>query len=1371
MKICKRFNAIILVFAILFSMLQAVAFAENSIEAVYGSNGNIVDIKGTFSSKVNASVSLTVLPKGLNVKTLTPSVINENKYPMRQIKCGENGAFSAEIGMPESFASGVYIVKAVSGTETVSCEFSYVASSDLNNIIGAVNSANTSSLPQILTDNATLLGLSANDTKYAADIAKYLYTDKPNGGFNTGNFFESLSRCVALAHVKNGEVSVITAYDTYFGIDVSDMTAQELAVIPQILASEADAGSKELLNRCILTAKMQFISSYAQLDGIIKAYGSNAGMDLSVYSAMSSTKCNSVLKSVYEQLPNNFNDFNTLFARIVAEEFAKTDCVSSGSSSGSSFSGFEPAVNQTENSNNNLQNNDFADMDGHWAKDYAKKLKNKGIISGRENNMFCPDDNVTRAEFVKMLLAAIGGKTSNIVYFSDCAETDWFFTYVSGAKEAGIVYGNGTEFNPMENITRQDAAVMIYRVLNTSETAEASFGDTTEISDYARDAVGYLSKLGIINGSDGNFMPKNNATRAEAAVMICNMLDGKSSIGTQDKQTAAADEAYGLISAISRSDEYMPYSAENCTRGAFLSAALSVAGVDHNAQSGAEFSDLSPGTEIYGYASYAVNNGIINDGEKLRPDDDISYEEAAQITLNTFGYGVAADSSSYLETASQVKLFRGVNTADGISYAEAYKILYNMLKAKDIETGFAGEKMTYKQSENDILLNHYNIKEVKGVMTANEYTDLNDISASGGSIFDREGKIAVDGNDYYVSTSDYNSLIGCGVTAYVRVDKDLDREEAVFVYADKNEIIELNSYELRHDNGYIYDTSVNKKYKISKSFSAVVNGKLDTSFGLDNLDNVVGTVKLIYNDNSSACEVLIVTDVKYVKVASFNRQSMIISGANANDTQLIIPEDAKISVSSSDGENAELADISAGAYIAYAASKDRELVDIVILNSTIDGTAKRIVEDTKLVIDDTEYYMSSYFTGNSLNDLTMGVTGTYLAGLFGDIVAADGYEMMLKYGYLISAKNDDYENRLIIRMFTQDGEMLKVETADEVKIDGVKQKDLESVLQNSMANPTVVKYALDGDNRISVLDLPETMNFFKDSGKADLDVYNGLTRNIVGDAEDRYYYMSGTMYPSITTEEAIVFRIPKNKDMYENYDIGFSFDEGYLSDGTDIEVYDAGMDGKAKVLCAFVDDNASVYVNSPSMVVEKVIESVDEEGAVRKLVSSWSDGKFAEYYLAENISIEKKKKQGELEFGDIIRFHAIGNEIKAMYVDFIGKDFMMNYITGSGLANFNSRTTNYQYRAGGVYSVVNGSALIAKLAKVNNNDAEQRIDYNYTPDGFVRVNIPSQVICADSAEKKISVTDANAINTYLNSDNPSKVVIKTYRSSATYCVI
>ena len=79
-------------------------------------------------------------------------------------------------------------------------------------------------------------------------------------------------------------------------------------------------------------------------------------------------------------------------------------------------------------------------------------------------------------------------------------------------------------------MSRQDMAVVIYRTaeklgLKISGEAE-SFADSSDISDYAKDAVKALTAKGIINGmGDGTFAPKATVTRAQAAKVIYGLIE------------------------------------------------------------------------------------------------------------------------------------------------------------------------------------------------------------------------------------------------------------------------------------------------------------------------------------------------------------------------------------------------------------------------------------------------------------------------------------------------------------------------------------------------------------------------------------------------------------------------------------------------------------------------------------------------------------------------------------------------------------------------------------------------------------------------------------------------------------------------------
>ena len=118
-------------------------------------------------------------------------------------------------------------------------------------------------------------------------------------------------------------------------------------------------------------------------------------------------------------------------------------------------------------------------------------------------------------------------KAAYAAKFGDVKETDWFAPYVLALSEKGTIAGYNGMFEPQKPISRQDMAVMVQRALKErGESFEKSavFSDEEQISDYAKEAVKALGGAEIINGYNNEFMPRSNATRAQAAAIMFNIL-------------------------------------------------------------------------------------------------------------------------------------------------------------------------------------------------------------------------------------------------------------------------------------------------------------------------------------------------------------------------------------------------------------------------------------------------------------------------------------------------------------------------------------------------------------------------------------------------------------------------------------------------------------------------------------------------------------------------------------------------------------------------------------------------------------------------------------------------------------------------------
>lgn len=242
----------------------------------------------------------------------------------------------------------------------------------------------------------------------------------------------------------------------------------------------------------------------------------------------------------------NFNNFEELKKKISENKRVSSDNSSGGTGGGGRSSNINsgmsansvPNVETPANDDNTLNLTEFYDVPNDaWYKSELTELVQRGIINGKGNGIFAPNENITRAEAAKMIVSAMK-ITSEInpntkIIFDDVKSGDWFFKWVMTAAENGIVNGTGDGmFLPNDFVLRSDMAVIIYNAYRhikgvepTSRT-EYVFADKNEIPEYASDAVDYLVQKHIINGySDGTFRPNDSLKRCEGAKLIYGFIE------------------------------------------------------------------------------------------------------------------------------------------------------------------------------------------------------------------------------------------------------------------------------------------------------------------------------------------------------------------------------------------------------------------------------------------------------------------------------------------------------------------------------------------------------------------------------------------------------------------------------------------------------------------------------------------------------------------------------------------------------------------------------------------------------------------------------------------------------------------------------
>ncbi|MDP5275240.1 S-layer homology domain-containing protein [Chengkuizengella axinellae] len=182
----------------------------------------------------------------------------------------------------------------------------------------------------------------------------------------------------------------------------------------------------------------------------------------------------------------------------------------------------------------------FTDTKSHWAESSIEKMSEEGHIGGYPDGSFKPEGQITRAEFTAILTRIVGiDEVKNP--FQDANDAKWADGIIGGAEEVGMIEKSeyGSNFNPNTPITRLEMAKMIARAFVLEDEYEGKFDtyisydqndlifkDAKDIKDKDAQYVAFATDLEIIGGyPDKTFKPSNQATRAEAVVMLLRFMD------------------------------------------------------------------------------------------------------------------------------------------------------------------------------------------------------------------------------------------------------------------------------------------------------------------------------------------------------------------------------------------------------------------------------------------------------------------------------------------------------------------------------------------------------------------------------------------------------------------------------------------------------------------------------------------------------------------------------------------------------------------------------------------------------------------------------------------------------------------------------
>ena len=167
----------------------------------------------------------------------------------------------------------------------------------------------------------------------------------------------------------------------------------------------------------------------------------------------------------------------------------------------------------------------FTDVsEGDWYHDAVAFCWENGIMDGTSGTAFAPNMILTRAMMAQVLYNLADGTPAAAAGFPDVSPTAWYADAVNWAAANGYVtgYDNGL-FGPEDDLTREQLAAILYRYAGSPAPAGTldGFADAASASDYAVDALRWAVGEGLLTGKDGGRLdPTGTASRAELAQIL-----------------------------------------------------------------------------------------------------------------------------------------------------------------------------------------------------------------------------------------------------------------------------------------------------------------------------------------------------------------------------------------------------------------------------------------------------------------------------------------------------------------------------------------------------------------------------------------------------------------------------------------------------------------------------------------------------------------------------------------------------------------------------------------------------------------------------------------------------------------------------------
>ena len=681
-------------------------------------------------------------------------------------------------------------------------------------------------------------------------------------------------------------------------------------------------------------------------------------------------------------------------------------------------------------------------------------------------------------------------------------------------------------------------------------------------------------------------------------------------------------------------------------RSEFAKVAVTTMGMGSIAESTTQktkYPDVVENHWANGYINIATNQGIVigDDQGNFRPDDTITYAEAATVLVRLIGHTPAAEKkggypTGYVSVASQEGITKNAvaSNEDAVKRGMVAQMTNNALTVKKMEqTSFGGDE-AYQVVDKTLLDDELKTKLVTGQVTA-----IGTSSLSGTSSL-RDNEVRIGENVYEVANkamSGITKLLGYNVEAYVREDDQKD-EYLVLARPQKSKNsstkIAVDDIEkitegdtLRID--YWKDKENDKKtqyVEVAKDAKYIFNGKA-IEFSMEALKPVSGSVTVLDYNRDDIYDVVFIESYENYVVEEVITSSHRITDKYGKTSLVLDPEDKEVKfIITRGGQEISLKDLKEWDVLSVAKSKDGNIVIVEVTTESITGKVEER-NGEKVVISGQEYKVAA----NYPEEINLNDEGTFYLDKDRNIAAVDATSgLSSNYAYMVNADlTTGFDKYLQVKIFDKTGAVKVLKSGEKIKFNGktgMKPQDVLSALKSGgdTAVSQLITFEVNKDGTLMQL------NTANDKGGA----IDKTAFTLNANETLKYKKSSGKLGNYRLNSSTVVFDIPEGqtdteKFSVENIDL-FEDETDY-----DVLVYDAGEDYTAKAVVV-TNSGGIANLEASAAVIEKITTTTNSDNLSVEKLYAFVDGEKKSFVTADD-GILVNAEGEKLQPGDIIQ--------------------------------------------------------------------------------------------------------------------------------------